>query len=274
MVSSVLLHFGNVRHDEPIIRTGVELARRAPARIRGLTLVDTRRLSALSSTCEAAAYSAGEATRLDRLEADQDQVRHRLTQACLTAGIDFDVRRMRGNPLEVLPSESQFHDLVVTAVPPPDAADAVFGLSAADVIDLLFRGVQPMLVLRGAEAPLARVLLIGDGSPAAARAMRQFLQQRLLPNAELRLLAVGSTERNARASLAEMVDYCRGLRLTFESGWICGNPRRVVAPYALKWGASLVVTGAQREGRVARKLLGDTVEELLTKTSLSVYTTG
>src|SRR5262249_12014695 len=119
MLNSLLLHFDCARRGEQLIELGVSLARRSAARVRGLTLVDTRRLAALSSPSEAASYTTCEFDRLHQLEAEHDNVRALLSQACLSAGLDFDVRRMRGNPLDVLPHESQFHDLVVTAFPRP-----------------------------------------------------------------------------------------------------------------------------------------------------------
>jgi nucleotide-binding universal stress UspA family protein len=257
MLHSVLLHLGSAQLGEPVIELGVHLARRSAAKVRGLSLVDTRRLATLS-TSEAACYANHETVRLHRVEAEQDGVRASLSQACLAAGLDFDLRRVRGNPLEVLPTESQFHDLVVTSFPRPgerDADDAP--LSAADLVDLLFHGVQP--------------LLVGDGTQPAARAIRQFVQQAFWPDAELRLLAVGPSEERARATLREMADYCRGRNLVFESGWLCGTTRHVLAPYALKWGADLVVLGVPRAGRVVRRLWGEPAEQILQKTELALY---
>jgi nucleotide-binding universal stress UspA family protein len=274
MLNSVLLHFSSVQNGEPIIELGVGLARRSAARLRGLTLVDTRRLASLSATSEAAIYTDSEYSRLHQVEAQHDSVRSRLSQACVSAGIDFDIRRVRGNPLEVLPPEAQFHDLVVTSLPRvADLKSEGSNLAAGELIDLLFQGVQPLLVLRDSLQPLRRVLLVSDGTGAAARAIREFLRQNLIPEADLRLLAVGSTEQRARNSLREMVDYCRSRRATIESGWICGSPRNVVIPYALKWGADLVVLGVSRKSRMVRRLFGDPAQRILEDTNLALYGT-
>jgi nucleotide-binding universal stress UspA family protein len=272
MLSSVLLHFADTQHGQPVIDLVVRLARRSAAKVRGLTLVDTRRLAELTASSEAACYAASEFDRLHRVEVEQDTVRQQLSQACLSAGVDFDLRRVRGNPLEVLPPESQFHDLVVTSFPSPGDSESVPGtLSAADLLDLLFQGVEPLLVVRSAERPLRRVLLVGDGTRPSARAIRHFVQQNLLPGAELRLLAVGPNEAQSRAALREMADYCRSRGLVLESGWLCGAPRRAIVPYAEKWGADLVVLGVKRSSRVLRRLLGDPAETILRSTELALY---
>jgi nucleotide-binding universal stress UspA family protein len=274
MLSSVLLNFSGVQQGTPLIEQGVSIARRAAARVRGLTVIDTRRLASLLSTCEAAVFSCAELNRLDRVQAEYNGVRSQLSQACLAAGIDFDVRRVRGDPFDVLPSESRFHDLVVTSVAPPrDSCDKERSLSPAELISLLLQGVQPLLVLRGALPTAPRILLASDGGSAAARAVRQFLHQDLFPQAEFRLLAIGQTESQARNTLHDMADYCRGRGLHFESGWICGPPRRVLVPYANKWGAHVLVTGVQRGDRVFRWLIGDTAEQILRTTELALYAT-
>lgn len=272
MLNSVLLHFSSAQQQGPVIDLGVEFARRSVARVRGLTLIDTRKLAALSGTCESAAYTHGEYQRLGRMEAEHEVVRSQLSQACLAAGVDFEVRRVRGNPLEVLPVEAQFHDLVVTALPPPGASEAESAaLSPRELVDLLLKGVEPLLVVRSIGEPLSRVLLVNDGTPAAAKAARQFLNQTLLPQAELRLLGIGETETQAKALLRDLVDYCRTKRQHFESGWICGTARRVLPSYAEKWGARLVVLGVQRGNGMVRRLFGETAEKLLLNTDIAVY---
>jgi nucleotide-binding universal stress UspA family protein len=268
MLNSVLLHIDSAQRSEPVIELGVRLATRSAARIRGLSVVDTRRLAALSSTSESACHVVSEFDHLLRLEAEHNQVRLSMSQACGLAGLDFDVRRLRGNPLEVLATEAQFHDLVVAALP---RKSQELSLSAADLVHLLGQGVPPLLVVRSAEQPLRRVLLVNDGTPQSARAIRQFVKQDLLPRAELRLLAIGASQELARSSLAQMVEYCRCHKLVFESGWLVGSPRQALIPYAHKWGADLVVLGVQRVGPVVRRLWGELAEAILRTTDLALY---
>lgn len=271
MLNSLLLHFTSAQHGEPVIELGVGLARRSHARIRGITLIDTRRLTSLT-TAEASCYAHRELDRLLQVENEQDILRAQLSQACLTAGLDFDLRRVRGNPVDVLSTESQFHDLVVTAFPSCAALQpSDHSLSPSDLVDLLFQGVEPLMVLRSPRQAIRRVLLVGDGTASAARAIRSFVKQNPVANAELRLLAIGRTELKARETLREMADYCSSHKLYFESGWLCGSPRRVVIPYAKKWGADLVVLGVRRTGRVFRRLWGEPAESILRSTELALY---
>lgn len=272
MISSALLHFGSASRAEVVIEVGVAAARRAQARVRGLTMVDTRRLVTLAAQCEAAVGASGETARLDRVEEEQEHIRLQVSEACLAAGLDFDLRRARGNPFEVLPFESQFHDLVITSSPEltdPHAGEG--GLSPPELVDLLVEGVRPLLVLRRRLPVHPRVLLVNDGTATVAHAWRLFLQQQLFPEAELRVLAVGKTEKQARATLGEMADYCRARGRIVETGWLCGAMRRVVTPYALKWGADVVVLGVPRDHRLLRRMLGAAAEQVLQTTNAALY---
>src|SRR5262245_28391255 len=97
MLSSILLRLSGDDYSAAVIRGGVEIAQRHGARIRGLTIVDTRRIVQLRE-CETAAYAVFEHSKLERSRNDQASAQAQLTRACLDAGVNFDVRRMTGDP--------------------------------------------------------------------------------------------------------------------------------------------------------------------------------
>jgi len=271
MLNSLLLHLGNAPSAEAVIGVGVELARRQSARIRGLTLLDTRRFTALATTCESAAYCTAESGRLDRVGRAHDNIRLKLSTACLKAGVNFDVRRHEGDPFEVLPRESQFHDLVITGFQPEPTWAFEQSLTAAEVTNLLWHGVQPLLVLRTPAVAIRRVLLVTDGLPVAAKAIRQFLSQGLFPQADHRLLAIGETDSQAKELLREMAEYGRGPKSRIEAGWLSGSVRASLLAYAEKWQADLVVTGIPKRNPLLRALHAEPAEQILRKTPMGLY---
>ena len=258
-----------------MIDVGVRLARRHAARVRGLSLTDTRYFQSLTSSCEAAACAVTEQSRIHLAEKRYSVARADLTQACLAANLNFDVRAISGDPFELLPQESRFHDLVVAHFPEPDdaiaAADDEPRMSARDFVDLALRGVQPLLVVRRRVQPLERVLLIYDGTPESGRAVRSFVSQGLTPDAEHRLLAIGDSERASRDALHQMAEYFQRRGTTLETGWICGPSRKVLVPYAEKWNADLLVMGATRTNPLLRRLLGETAQDALRRLSSALY---
>ncbi len=271
MLNSVLLYLQSAEQADAVIRLGISVAKPVEALVRGLTLLDTRRAEA-ALNCESVVYAAMEQTRRASTERGHKAVRADLTQACLRAGLNFDVRRIAGDPLELLPQEARFHDLVITsAAGISHSSEESSGLSSLDLIALAERGVQPLLVVRADQRAIHRVLLTYDGSEASGRAIRSFLSLGIFPQAEHRLLAIGRDELQSRVALREMAEYCVARRPSLETGCISGKPRRVLSSYAEKWQADLIVVGASRGNRLIRWLLGNTTLDLWRKLSCGLY---
>ena len=275
MLESALLHLNDSPSGEQAIEVSVNLARRHRARVRGLTLLDTRPLESVLVQSEAAIFASEELGSLNRCEHTQSAIRTRFCQACLTAGVDFDVRSVRADPREVFSREARFHDLLLAGCPAPGADhddDPAAAFRPRELVDVLIRSGRPMLIVRGLE--LRRVLLVCDGSAASTRAIRSFRQQNLFPDAECRLLAVGGTQEQAREILREMVPDVRSREPSLEIGCIQGRTQRVVVQYAQKWRADLVVLGVDGGNRVLRRLVGEAAHKVLTKTPCALYAAG
>jgi nucleotide-binding universal stress UspA family protein len=261
MLNSVLLYLEDERQAAPVIRCGVELAKKARARVRGVTLLDTR-LSEEAYKSESAAYAMLANSSHVLAEHQQDRVRLTLSNACLKAGLNFDVRRFAGNPIDVLAREGRYHDLIMTA---GYVGGGTAGLCSADLSELLERGVQPLLVLHPSQDDMQRVLLVYDGTEKSGRAIRSYLNLGLLPKAEYRLLAIGDNYESAQGALREMADYCRMRCESLETGCVEGKLRRVLSPYVDKWQADLMVLGMERGNRFFRRVFGETSFSLLPK---------
>ena len=259
MLKSVLLYLESAEQASPVIDFGVALAKKTDARVRGLTLVDTRRFDDAQSS-ESAVYLSMAQSCQAVTETIQERAREKLSRACLKAKLNFDVRRIFGNPLEVLPAESRYHDLVIIS---PDKINrrlapglAQVGLSAADMSHLLTRGVQPLVVLPSRARTIERVLLVYDGTEASSRTIRSYLGLGVLQSAEHRLLAVGRSELEARTALAEMAEYCTTYLPSIEMGWAAGKLRDVVTSYAEKWEADMLVIAADTKRSWMKRLVG------------------
>lgn len=245
MLKSILLYLENPEQAESVIQLGVSFARETQARVRGLTLVDTRGFDAAQDS-ESAIYLSMAHSRHTYTECVHEGTRAALSQACLQARLNFDVRRVAGNPLEIVPAEAQFHDLTIAALGRADRrlpAGSTANLSPGEMLRLVQLGVEPLLVLPPGVQAIERVLLVYDGSAAAGQAIRSYLNFGVLRGGDHRLLAVGATEQEARQYLAEMADYCASHCQSLETGYVIGRTKRVLVPYASKWQADLLVLG-------------------------------
>lgn len=275
MLKSILLYLDSAEPDQSVIQLGVTLARDSNARVRGLTLLDTRELDSAHQS-ESAVYASLVSSRQTRTENTHNGARVALSQACLDAQLNFDVRRISGDPLELLPAEARFHDLIIAASPTPSTSkkrsrDSQPSLSKRDLRELLHRGVQPLLLVPRQARPMKRVLLAYDGTEASGRAIRSYLKLGILKNADYRLLAIGKSEDEARAALAEMADYCGNHCLSFETGYVTGKTRRILASYATKWEADLVVLGFARGYEWLQPLRGAASLDLTKELDCSLF---
>lgn len=270
MIQSLLLHVDGDDRGTAAIPAVVQLAAAQNARVRGLMVVDTRNLIAAAVGCESAVYAAAEVERLDRQEELQSSALSQLATACLRAGIDFDVRRLRGNPLELVPREARFHDLAITIWPlrPAEGSDAD---GVRTLTELARRGAQPLLVLRDAQGAPQRLLLVFDGSVASERAVKQFLSQQLFADAEMRLLAIGSSDQEARSHLRQLSDCLRNHRGPVELGHMHGALKQVLPAYVQKWEADLVVLGVPHRDRLFGSPWCRTVADVLRETPAALY---
>ncbi|QDU96418.1 universal stress protein [Lignipirellula cremea] len=274
MLNSVLLHLPGARAEGPVIELGVALSSRLRIRLRGLSVLDTRSLLSLNAQTEIPVFTGVEQLHLQCGKLQQEQLRQRLLHACTKAGISVDVRLAKGDPLDLLPSESQFHDLTLSCFPPPQERRLVPGhteLTCSDFVAFLDRGVQPLLLVREKEKELRRILMVYDGTAASGKAVKQFLNQRLFPSAEFRLLAAGPTLHKAKEYLKEMAAYCRLLQMDCEAGFVVGRAEAVILPYSARWEADLIVLGVRRQPWRIPWLVGNPVSQILQKSACAIY---
>jgi nucleotide-binding universal stress UspA family protein len=274
-MKSILLHLQGGVRGLWVIDLALTLARRHAARLRGVTIADTRRMESIAANAESALSIVSEQTRMHVTRKVQESAHTDFSQACLAAGVDFDVRRMTGNVRDLLLSEAQLHDLLIAPCVALEAGDhSELAIAPRDLVNLLRAAPVPVLIPRGPIKAASRVLMVYDGTAESSRLIRSFVKSPLYVGGTHRLLAVGKTEREAQHALRGVADYCRAAGMDCELGWAVGNLRSVVLPFARKWEADLVVLGTVRGSPLVRRILGDVAEDVLTETPCGLYMAG
>lgn len=274
-MKSILLHLQGGIRGLWVIDLALTLARRHAARLRGMTIADTRRLESIAASAESAISIVSEQSRLQLTHHVQGSVHQEFSQACLAAGVDFDVRRMTGDVRELLLFEAQLHDLLIApcvALEPGDSSE--LAIPPRDLVNLLRTAPVPVLIPRGPLKGAPRVLMVYDGTAESSRLIRSFVKSELFDGGTHRLLAVGRTDREAEQSMRGIADYCRAAGMDCELGWAVGNLRSIVLPYTRKWEADLVVLGTVKGNPLVRRILGDVAEDVLTETHCGLYMAG
>lgn len=272
LLSQVLLCLHEDQQAETHIEYAIALAKHCRSRVRGLTLFDSTAFDEQVRASESAAPVILEMSRLMKLEERFRELRGTFSRACLAADLDFDLRQERGVPREILLAQARSMDLVLLGLP---TRRSWFGrgLATAEVIDLVLHGVQPLMILRDSAELPQRVLLVHDGNPASDRAIRQFAQQSLFPQAEMRLLTVADRSEQAQELLHQLLETLQARWPQLEHGCAAGKPQSVVPDYIEHWNADLVVLGVPRSPILTRALYGETIHNVLKHSGCAVYAT-
>ena len=269
-LSRILVHLADPGESSSVVSNALRLGIQKRAHLRGLTIVDTSRLLRDLASEGSAVSAAYESERLSAGEAQREESRMNFSTGCLAASLDFDLCRRQGDVATILQAESRFHDLLITSTP-AGRSPGIDEISTPDVAKIIRTSHCPTLVLRDSTCELGRVLLVHDGSKACSRAIASFRAQRLLPEATVRLLAVGDSQESAKALLAEQLDLILPDRANFEHGYLAGKASKLVPEYAKNWEADLVVYGVSEKSSIVESLLRQASLRVLDQTSASLY---
>jgi nucleotide-binding universal stress UspA family protein len=195
---------------------------------------------------------------------------HEFTQACKAAGIRHRVVQEVGEPFSLMTDESRYHDLMIFGLRSLFESDLV-----ADPHDTLVRlvqsGVRPLLTVSKQVAPIKKVLIAYSGSMESAKAMKSYVQMRLWPISELRIVSFDDGTGHAKNLLAEATDYCRSHGLETETECITGSPNEHLLPYMQSWGADLTVVGNSAQNLLMRRIFGETALHVIRNTDKPLF---
>ena len=87
--------------------------------------------------------------------------------------------------------------------------DFVAGDPESLLIRLVSAGVRPLIAVSEQFRGISRVLIAYSGSMQSAKAMKRFVQMRLWPGAELKIVTFHPSDDKAYELLQAAEDYCR-----------------------------------------------------------------
>lgn len=259
MLKRILVGLGGSDYATSATNQAVALALAHDAEVTGVSILDERRLTATGPVSIGGGHYAQRLAE-QRVHKAQEMVEWSIkefTEACQAAGVRHRLLREVGEPFSRMTEEARYHDLMVFGLRSlfefdivPDPHDALVRLVQA--------GVRPLLAAARGYYPVKKVLIAYSGSMESAKAMKRFVQMRLWPECETRIVSFEDGGRNAPQLLADAADYCRAHQLRVETECVEGSPREHLLPYAENWGADLTVIGNSAKNLLLRRLLGET----------------
>lgn len=270
MIRRILVGLVGTHYMPSSVDYAVDLAKRHDAQLTGVTVFNPRIVPAQRG---GTVVSGVEDTREQRAQIARNQVAEaeaRFEAACQAAGIRGVIVRENGDAFERLLGLSRYHDLVLFGLRSIFRFDSLAGDPESLLIRLVSAGVRPLIAVGSDFQPVSRVLIAYNGSIDSAKAMKHFVQMRLWPHAELKIVAFGEGEKDMPSLLESAESYCRLHGYAASSQWLPGDPSGLHQA-ALIWGANMIVMGNSGRSVLLREVLGETLLATLRTTQIPLF---
>lgn len=259
IAKSILVGLGDLEYSQAATEQAVELAKRFDSRVTAVTLFDPDTLAI--GPVPIGAGEAAKELREHRVELTKevlgDAVEH-FVQNCESAGICHDVLHETGDALQKIIACSRYHDLVVCGLQNL-FAHGVTKDPPYELVQLVEAGVRPVLAVTRQYTQVQRALIAYSGSIESSKAMKQFVQLNLWPEATLRIVTFDSNENTGQQRLDNAAEYFRLHGLEPETEWVNKSAASSLAVYAAGWGADVIVMGNSAKTFLLRRIFGEIV---------------
>lgn len=199
MIERLLVGLGGTIYTPVAIERAGTLAKTQGAEVTGVTVLDPRRLpSAAQAVPLRWGLAPGHPVRPIPCSANRiEESIQRLEQSCQEAGVRCRVLRESGDTFTKLMDVARYHDLMVFGLRSAFSHDFLAGDPESLLIRLVGAGVHPMISEAEESRGMSRVLMTYSGSLESAKAMKRFVQMRLCPAAELKIMTFHPSEDTA-----------------------------------------------------------------------------
>lgn len=259
MIKRILVGLGGTDYTRSAVHHAVALALAHDAELTGVCVLDESRLTRVGPVPLGAGTYAKDLAG-DRMVKAQEHVEwasKEFVDACTAAGVRHELLRERDDPLRLLIDHARYHDLMVFGLRSLFEFDLVQDPHDA-LVRLVQAGVRPLLAVAKEIHPVRKVLVAYSGSMESAKAMKRFVQMRLWPDLQLRIVSFEDGGRPTRQMLCDAERYCRAHGMAVESESVPGPSKELVLRYAAAWGADLLVVGNSAKSLLLRRLFGET----------------
>jgi nucleotide-binding universal stress UspA family protein len=274
MIKRILVALSGTPYTPVAVEHALTLARLHDAEVTGVTVTDLRRLANVGPV-PVGAGAAAHALAEHRISITEERVEQGISDfqgACESHGITCEVVRETCDPFAELMDLWRFHDLTIIGL------RGLFEYGVVHnpddwVVDIVRRGVRPILAVSREHQAIRRALIAFSGSMESAKAMKRFVQMRPWPDPTVKVVTFNRKSEQGSRLLDGAAVYCRAHGLDAETELMEGNPRDVLLEHAEGWGADLIVMGSSRRGRIFKRVLGDTAIRAIRESNVPLFLT-
>lgn len=259
MLKRILVGLGGTEYTASAIDQAVSLAVAHDAEVTGVSIIDEGRLTYSGPVPIGGGHYAHELAndRMEKAKERGDRAVQEFIDACLAASVRHQVLREVGEPFTLLIDQARYHDLIIFGLRSLFEFDLVPNPQNA-LVRLVQAGVRPLLAVSKEFYAVKKVLIAYSGSMESAKAMKRFVQMRLWPDAELRIVTFEHDANKAEHLVGDAADYCRAHGFEPDHAFVPDSAKDHLLPYAEEWGADLTVVGNSAKNLLLRRIFGET----------------
>ena len=276
MIKRVLLGIGGTPFTKVAIRRAIELCQMHEAQLTAVTVIDERRLRNVGSVPLGASGVAQE-WREQRIEEACKQVEEcieELKSLSEEAGVHVNILREEGQPFQLMIEHARYHDISVFGLRSMFEYDILHGTGTkpAKILDrMTSHGVKPIIASSDSFKPIRKALIAYGGSIRAASSMHLFMQMKLWPDMEIRLVDCASDEGEAHRNLSDAKAYVRTHGYEPDVVHRQGNPTKEILAEAHEWEADIIVLGTSCESFITKTIFGSTARHVIQKSDCPLF---
>jgi nucleotide-binding universal stress UspA family protein len=211
MIKRIPVGLAGATYTPVAIQRAVMLAQAHNAEVTGVTVLDSRRVRMLGGTVpltQETPVAAGCESRLAITQARMEDSVQNFETTCQKAGIRFNVVSETGDAFARLIDLAHYHDLLVFGLRSVFEYDFLGDSPESILIRLIGSGARPLIAVTDKFHSISRVMIAYSGSMESATAMKRFVQMRLWPDVELKIVTFHPSEDKAFELLREAEAYC------------------------------------------------------------------
>lgn len=272
-IRRMLLGLGGTLFSRAAVDCAVDLAARYDASVTAVPLLDLnswkQMFGGVASAQQAARALEDQPWR--RAQQQLEQIIDRFESRCRERSVRARVAEADpDDPLKTLIERWRYHDLLVFGLRGlfdywivPDAGAAITRLVQA--------GVRPIIAPPAPYRSVRQVLVVFDGSMAAARALKRFAKLNPWPDATVTLSVQGGDDAPTRTLLSDAVAYCQDHGLDPATRTHAGGGAAGLLQLAQQCQADAIVLGDNFRLLSMRDLTGQGVVELIRRSDRLLF---
>jgi nucleotide-binding universal stress UspA family protein len=266
MIKSILLPIDGSVYTESVLQYGQYLAQKLGAILRVLTIVDIRlfdwNITAGADSFVPVIPSADFQEESQKMQDEKaQQIIGKSTEILKKSGIQFEVEKASGIPIDEICYHARSNDMVVMGI--RGEYERWSGKFLGATVEGVTRQItKPTLLVDKTFAPFERILCGYDGSDTANKALQLSAYFSNALNLTLQVIAVFDSEEERRTVLTEAERYLLPYKIDFQLRHESGDAAAALCNACVN-APSLTIIGAYGHSRLREAILGSTTVQVM-----------